>query len=104
MGSTHSVENNIHFATCKENFDIYWNGKNYKLGYNGNCPVGYNTIKEKLILNPSRQVYVTGIKGCMGYTRYYEVRFSPIWANVNGTVWMSSSEYKKYWRQTPIKF
>ena len=100
MGLCHSFEKETLFAFCKENFDVYWNGETYKLGYNGNCPDGYHLVKEKLIFNPSRQVSVVGIKGCMGYTRYYKLRFSPAWANTNGAVWISSSEYRKYWRET----
>lgn len=97
MGLCQSSKPEGLFVYCHESFDVYWNGKTYKFGYEGHHPIGYEKVKERIIFHPGREVHVLEIKRCTN--TYYKLRFSPTWANIQGTVWIPKSEYKTYWKE-----
>jgi len=97
MGICHSSNPEGLFVYCKEKFDIYWNGEEYKIGYNGICPTGYKKVDHKIIFYPRREVHVLEINKC--FSTYYNLRFSPTWCTGEGSLWISEKEYKTYWRE-----
>jgi len=98
MGLCYSYNPEGLFVHCRELFDVYWNGKKYRFGYGEIPPLGYKKIYEKIIFYPGREVHVIEIKKCVNRYRY-KLRFSPSWANFEATVWISKSEYDRYWME-----